>query len=538
MSNNLNTNIIIKLKDLFSAPLNKIATNFSKLGKNKGFEKVGKKAEKADKSVKKLNKSLDKNKDLMGALQDIAQVWAGAKFLKVPLSAVTGREEVEFGLGTLSKNLEQFKTLAKEISNSGLYGYNDTMEEFYALISGGLSEEQAKQASKQIQLFAKATRSSLGTATKTIVGAINVSGVSAEKASDVFTKVQYKYQLSNLEQLAAGYSKVGGIAKSSAKLDFTSLNVALGLLNSNMVEAEVAGTAMNAVLRNLPKVAQSGIQVVRDKKGNLDLVATLRNIKKAIDSIQGQENKNAALQYLFGDEGMRGITPLLDNIDNLKEGIDEVNDSTGIASREGAKWQKSLSANLLKLQTAFGNLGQSLGKTVVPALIKTIDGLVKILNISSSLIHKFPMLGQALYNLGIAFLAVKSFNLAKTFLNIAGAVNVLKLGIRGLVSSTGLGLLISIGLTIYEQWDNIIKLFKKIIDFVKNSKFGQWVTKNISIVDIKPNNPNKEKGGNTSLFNSPNIIIHNNGNKDISSEVIRAQDKSFQQLKLATYHGK
>ena len=46
--------------------------------------------------------------------------------------------------------LDKFKSLAKNIGNSGLYSYSDTMEEFYSLISGRFSEDMASKYAKQI----------------------------------------------------------------------------------------------------------------------------------------------------------------------------------------------------------------------------------------------------------------------------------------------------------------------------------------------------------------------------------------------------
>ncbi|UQY80135.1 phage lysozyme [Candidatus Hepatincola sp. Av] len=449
-SNNLNTNIIIKLKDLFSAPLRKIATNFSKLEQNKALQKTGKDAETTDKKVQKLNKSLNKNKDLMGSLRDIAQVWAGAKFLQAPLSALTGREEVEFGLGTLSKNLEQFKTLAQQISSSGLYGYNETMEGFSSLLAGGLPTEQTKIISKPIQL-ATTSSSSLKEA-QTIIGAVKILAIPLEIVKNVAAKMPSKYTFSSVEQLLVGHSKL----VNSTKLDSISFKRVWGLLNSNM--AEILGKATNIVSQKLSKVAKNGINIVRGSVSNLGFLTNLRSIKNTMAGIQEKGIKNIAFSYFFSDEVMLSIQQLWTKINSLKQGI--------------------------------------------------------------------------------AALAIKSINLAKTFFNSFGIINVLKLGLKKFISSLGLSSLLINGLTILKKLGNAVKLFQKMMSYFKNVSLGKLITSGLNIVGAKQNIiKNGTENIKTILANGSDNIPHSKGN-NIIAEVINAQNKSFQQLQLAGFYGK
>lgn len=445
-SNNLNTNIIIKLKDLFSAPLKKIATNFSKLG-----QKTGKDAESADKKVQKLNKSLNKNKDLMGSLRDIAQVWAGAKFLQAPLSALTGREEVEFGLGTLSKNLEQFKTLAQQISSEASSSYNKKTEGFSSFFAGELPTEQTKIMFKPIQL-AKASSASLKD-TQNIIGAVKILTIPLEMVKNVVAKVPSKDTFSSIEQLRVGHSKLFD----STKLDSISFKRVLGLLNSNM--AEIVGKATSLVSQKLSKVAKNGIDIIRDSVGNLDFLPNLSSIKNTMVGIQEQGIKNIAFPYFFNHESILGIQQLWVKINSIRQGI-------------------------------------------------------------------------------IA-LAIKSINLAKTFFNSVGIINVLKLGLKKFISSIGLSSLLITGLTILKKLGNAVKLFQNMMSYFKNASLGKLITSGLNIVGAKKNIiKNGTENIKANLVNGSDNILHNKGNNNIIAEVINAQNKSFQQLQLAGFYGK
>ncbi len=513
MSKEIKTGLKLTLVDDISQKLKKIAENFKKAY---SAEVTG--AKDMDAGIKKLKSS--------------------TKNLESPFKEIINRGKSDFGLGTLTKNLENFKKLGREASITRFYGYNDTIEEFYKLISGGMNEEEAKKSFMQIQKFSKATRSDLENTTKAIMTARNVEKVGTNEASDVFTKTQYKYSLKNLNQLMEGYKQVASVAKNVAHLKFTDTNVALGILNTNGIEGLSVGTALNSILRNLPKLKEAGIAVARYKDGNLNLAKTFsNNLRQKYEALATVEERTKFLQKIFGKEGVKVATIFIAKIDEIKNGIKDVSSSIGLVNKQAKKWQNiTLSNNILVLKQSFDNFEQSLGRTVLPMLIKLLNSLTSILNVTVYLMDKFPILGQMAFILATSFVAIKTVKLASTLWNISKALTAVKWGIKGLYSASGLGLVVTAVITIWEYWDKIMKALEKGLNFFKTNlkKFEAGAPK---IQDYEKFDLGARGNSNNNVTNHNNITLNVSGAKN-PKEFVDTLHKEFEKMQLGYMGGK
>lgn len=144
---------------------------------------------------------------------------------------------------------------------------------------------------------------------------------------------------------------------------------AAGMLNSAGLQGGTAGTAFNAMLRGLSKGCKEyQPQIVRAKDGTMDLVATLRKIKSDTRFMTTDERAQF-LQTLFGDEGLKGVVPLLDKVDEFAEAAKDVAEgSKGIVDKGVSDYLKTNKARIDAMNGSLGILAYSLGGAFAPAV--------------------------------------------------------------------------------------------------------------------------------------------------------------------------
>ena len=202
-----------------------------------------------------------------------------------------------------------------------------------------------------------------------------------------------------------------------AGLGLEGLAASVGILNNAGQQGSEAGTALNAVLRNLTKASEElGTEVVRDAAGGLDLASTLQQIADATSDLDIDE-RGDLLQKLFGDEGKVGLVPLLDQIDRLREGRAALEGlSPDFVAEEYKAFLEDPSG---QWQLFVGNVqsaGTALGNTLLPGLSMVVGGLAGVLGGVADAIDRFPVLGKvigvAVGGIAIALTGLAIFNAA------------------------------------------------------------------------------------------------------------------------------
>ncbi len=155
--------------------------------------------------------------------------------------------------------------------------------------------------------------------------------------------------------------------------------------------ADQAGTAVEAMFRQLTSrsgdLEKAGVKVF-DKKGNANDIQDV--LVDTISKVGGNDmaKKKVGLQQIFGDEGIRAISPLIDAFATaVKEGKDPMvalRSKLGNAINVTGAWsdvvedatiaQQSDSA---KMTAAWDALGAKVGESVLPELSKLADAFGK-----------------------------------------------------------------------------------------------------------------------------------------------------------------
>lgn len=304
---------------------------------------------------------------------------------------------------------------AKAFARNSLASEQEVLEIEYALNSAGLQEETARAGTQLVHKLAKVTRGMPEQVGEIFGVTFNNMGESIEGTTDekmqvignVLAKTQFKFQIRDFGQLGESL-KYAAASASSAKLPLEQTAAIVGQLNSAGLQGSMAGTAFSAVLRNLGKASgELGFEIVRDEKGELDLIATLEQLKQQLDGMDTDE-RGDLLQKLFGDEGKRGVVPLIDQLDQLKAAHVEVANAarSGLVNSEYQQFVKSSSGQWQMFKQNIGQVGEVFASTLLPALNTILSPIGKLAGWVSSSIERFPIIGKAIGVIGAAFVGM------------------------------------------------------------------------------------------------------------------------------------
>ncbi len=308
------------------------------------------------------------------------------------------------------------RTHARGAAANSLATESEMLEIEYALNSAGLEEDIARTGSVLTHRLATITRGAPARVGEILGITFNnmaqgMEGEAAQKMArigNVLAKTQFKFQIRDFGQLGESLAKAAPAAV-AAKLSLEQTAAAVGILNNAGVQGSEAGTALQAVLRNLTRASDElGVGIVRNEggelDGELDLVATLGQLREALEDYDVDE-RNTELQKIFGDEGKRGLVPLIELFDQLETGYAEIGEAARstlvddeyrrFLATSAAQW-KMFRQNAAQASAVFAN-------TLLPAVSRIGAALGAVAKGVSAGIERYPILGHAIAALAGGF---------------------------------------------------------------------------------------------------------------------------------------
>lgn len=409
-----------------------------------------------------------------GALAGAGALWGVGQMI----GGAAGIEEAEVRLGTVinAKDTEaavrDARQHAADYARNSLASETEILNIQYALNSAGLDADAARIGSEIVSKVAKVTGGSAEGVGEIIGGVFNNFGGSLEgdtenrlkRIGDLLTKVQLKYQIRDFGQLGESFKEgAKGAIKYNVPLDQTA--VILGQLNSSMVVGGSAGTAMGAILRQLGKASEEfGFQIVRNDSGQMDAIATLENLKESLTIFDDPDEKAAAIQKAFGDEG-GSVVLLLEKMKELKSGFDEVkNSSDGVVNKNYEKFLNSTPGKILRLKKNVSQLGTTFAGTLLPAVNAVTAPLISLSGWAGEAIEKYPVIGHTIGAIGGGLLA---------FGGIVATITAIQWAWNAAMMANPIGLIIggvaALGIAAWTLYDNWAEVWGGIMSMVEGA---------------------------------------------------------------------
>ena len=402
--------------------------------------RLGDEYKKVDRQMQKVSRRQKRMAGFGRAGRDIRNSFGGIKSAATGLmmggaaAKVVSSDMARFRLSTVINTetpdyaSDEKKALAKQkamklaiaksraMAQKGSASLKDAYNIQYALNSAGLNAAEAMAGAPtvgKVSIITGGSAETVGEVQATVFNNIGqqLKGNNEERfkrIGELLTRTQFKFQIRDFGQLGESM-KFGTQAMSSWNVELAQGLTLIGQLNSAGLQGSQAGTAFSAMLRQLPKAQKDfKIDLVRDSKGQLDLLATLEQIDEAT-MFMGQNEKAAALQNTFGDEGARGLIPLLQKIKELRAAQDDVRESSkGIIDKNFKEYLKTSGAQLKILSENIGVATVKLGEHFLPLLNSTAIKISNLVDQIGNWSAANPGMVKGIAAVGLSLVALKA----------------------------------------------------------------------------------------------------------------------------------
>lgn len=332
------------------------------------FERVGK-------TMQSVGKSLTK-----GVTLPLLAV--GAYATKTGAEFESAMSKVSALSGATGKDLSTLEKAAREMGRTTRYGSTEAANALSYMSLAGWDTQQMVKGLKPVLNLASAGQMDLAQASDIVTDMMSMFGLEAEqagRATDVFAVAQANSN-TTVSQLGEALKKSGSAAAAAGQsLEDTS--AVLGVLANNGIKGSEAGTALNAMFRDLQAAAVNGkvaigdtSVAVYDANGNMrSMVDIIADVEKATEGMT-QEQKHNALASIFQQRSLKGMNTLLNSgSGELKKLQGELNNSTGAAQTMADEMDNNLKGSFMKLKSAMEDIGIAISQMTSGPLKAIVD---------------------------------------------------------------------------------------------------------------------------------------------------------------------
>ncbi len=351
--------------------------------------------------------------------------------------------------GATGEQMDRLKATAIELGNDmQLPGTSaaTASQAMLQLVKAGFNVEQALDSAKGTILLAKAAMMEEGEAANITANLLNAFSMSAENASQVADLLAATANNSAQEvtdvAAAAVYAQT---AFASAGMPIEDMATSLALLADKGIKGSVAGTALNAVLKNLKvpsKAAADALKGVelRDPKTKelLPLPQLMENIKKKTEGMTAAQ-KDAFMAKVFDERSMKAAQTLMDagikKWDETKTKVTEAGAAGKMAEAQmaglGGKWEA--------LGSQIETLGNEMYEAIKTPLTQIVSAISSVVSVIGEAFGSLPTPAKQV----LAVLAVILAAIGPILLAVAGLVAMFAfllppiLAVAGAITSAG-----------------------------------------------------------------------------------------------------
>lgn len=242
--------------------------------------------------------------------------------------------------GTVEDASKRMKAAALDWSKAHTQSATDFLDTTYMMISAGLDEVAAVEATRSAMLVATATMGDGASAAALLATIYNNMGDKTKDAAvelahlgDVVTKTQQTFQFANLDQLNEGL-KFGIPTALQFGIGIEELSTIIGQFNNAGLQGSMAGTAFSASMAQMQKASEKlGFAIARNAEGGVDFIGTIKNIENQFGSLADMSPEvMASFQQAFGGEGWRGLSLMIGKSAELEANLGKVRDNANAAA--------------------------------------------------------------------------------------------------------------------------------------------------------------------------------------------------------------
>ena len=295
----------------------------------------------------------------------------------------TQMSSVKAVLQPTNLELEKLSDLSKELGRETAFTAQESAEAIEELGKVGLNTEEVMAALSPTLNLASAATIGLSKSAVIVTDVMNNMGLEADDVTNI-VDVMAKTATSsgtNISELGSAFTYAGSQAK-IVGLNLTETAAALGIVADAGLRGTKGGTNFAAALRKMTKPSREA-RILLDQLGLsfTDNSGKIRDFGDILNDLQTANLTPEQLQTLFGAQGIRAMTPL---IEKGKEGFEQFAQSLefsgGAAERMADEKLDNLGGSLTKLASAWDGLMISMGEGQTGIVKTVVDDLTGALN--------------------------------------------------------------------------------------------------------------------------------------------------------------
>ena len=308
-------------------------------------------------------------------------------------------------MGDMSDEMRtKMSNTARDVAKATTFSASEAAEAYFFLASAGLDAESSIAALPQVARFAQAGMFDMALATDLLTDAQSALGMVIKgdslanleemtRLSDVLVKANTLANAS-VQQFSEALTTKAGAALKAVNKDVTEGVAVLAAFADQGIKGAAAGTQFSIIMRDLTTkaiqnknaFAAAGISVF-DTAGNMNnLGDIIGDLEGALAGMSDETQKATLLQLGFSDKSLASLTALLGTSDAIKTYEASLRSASGFTDDVAGKQLETFNAQLALLQSAFTDVGISVGQQLEPALRDLIPQLKEAL----------PLLGEKL----------------------------------------------------------------------------------------------------------------------------------------------
>ena len=316
-------------------------------------------------------------------------VGLGVASIKTGMEFDSSMSKVQALSGASAQDMAKLEKVAREMGKSTVFSATEAADALGYMALAGWDVDESTSALPGVLNLAAASGMDLAQASDMCTDYMSAFGMEANRAGEFADMLAYAQANSNTTTAQLGEAfKNCAVNCNGFGMDAQQTTAALGLLANQGLKGAEAGTALNAVIRDMTSKMKDGhIQIgktsvaVTDAQGNFrnfsDIVA---DVQSATEGMTEAERLNA-LQGVFTADSIKAMGILTSGTKGELEGFtDELYNSSGAAQEMADTMNDNLAGDLKELGSAFGELKLQISDALSGAIRPIIQGLTDLIN--------------------------------------------------------------------------------------------------------------------------------------------------------------
>ena len=358
----------------FNNNLNKAAQQLQNTQNNfKGFDKLGQ-------TFTSVGKTLT-----TGITMPVMAI--GASVVKTQMQFEDSMAKVKALSGATGEEFKKLEDTAKKYGETTVFSASECADALGYMALAGWDANESAAGLPGVLNLAAASGMELAQASDLVTDYLTAFGLEADQAGRMADVLSYAQANSNTttEMLGEAFKNCA-VNAHNAGMTLEETTAILGKLADSGLKGSEAGTALNAVIRDMTsKMKDGNIQIgntkvaVQDANGNFrDMTDIIADVSKATEGM-GDAERTAALQSTFTADSIKAMGIMCNTgADDINKFTNELEHSKGSAQEMSDTMNNTLSGSLKELGSAWEALQLSLGGStgVLTQLVKGLTQLV------------------------------------------------------------------------------------------------------------------------------------------------------------------